>query len=276
MNSYGMLTALKSASYLDISGTAHDVYLRQLLEQASRLIDKYCDRFFYCREGTRYYDGAGINLFLLDDLLSITTLKTDEDGDGTYENNLAVTDYHLYPLNDFPKIRVEINPNGNYGGFASGIKKGVQIAGVFGYGDGVSALPYASSGDSVQDAAGMTAIQTTVTVTAGTNFSAGQTIRIENEQCYVQSIATNTLTIRRAMNGTTATTHDKDKIIYIYEYPMPISQACLITAMRAWKRKDSAYQDIVGSPETGQIITSKGVDPDVRSIIGQYRKLRYP
>ena len=275
-NAYSDLTTLKSASYLNIATvTDYDTPLLNLLIQASRLLDKWCGRFFFVRDETRYYDGMGLKLFLLDDLLSITTLKTDEDGDGTYENSLVVTDYHLYPLNDFPKIRIEINPNGDYGSFASGVQKGVQIIGSYGYGDGISKTPYSNSGDSVQDATGMTETQTTVTVTSGTNFAVGQTIKIELEQCFISSIATNTLTIKRGVNGTTGETHAKDTIIYIYEYPMPISQGCLITSMRAFKRKDSAYADVIGSPETGQIIMSKGVDPDVAELIKQYRKLRY-
>ena len=274
MNSYSDLSMLKSASYLNIASvTDYDGPLLNLLIQASRLLDKWCGRFFFVRDDTRYYDGAGLKLFLPDDLLSITTLKTDEDGDGTYENTLATTDYFLYPLNEYPKIRIEINPNGNYGSFASGIQKGVQIVGSFGYGE--SATPYYDSGDSVQDSGGITATQTTITVASGARFAIGQTIKIELEQCYINSISTNTLTIKRGVNGTSGATHDKDKPIYIYEYPMPISQACLITTMRAFKRKDSSYQDIVGSPETGQIITSKGIDPDVAETIKQYRKLRY-
>jgi len=278
INSYASLTTLKSEAYLQIPlVTSYDVELRQLLEHASRLIDKYCDRFFYCLETTvalpRYYEGAGGTLFLPDDILSITTLSTDEDGDGNFENTLTEnTDFFLYPLNTFPKIRAEINPNGSYGGFASGTKRGVEIVGIFGHGDGKSATPYYLSNDTVQDAGGMTNVQTTVTVTAGTNFSEGQTIRIQFEQCYITSIAGNVLTIIRAINGTVAATHALAIPIYIYEYPMPIVQACLVTCMRAFKRSSSAFQDIVGSPETGQQMIYKGIDPDVKSIISMYRR----
>ena len=280
MNSYGDLTTLKSEAYLQIGAvTDYDIQLRQLLEHASRLIDKYCDRFFYCMETTtalpRYYAGAGRDLFLPDDILSITTLKTDEDGDGTFENTLTEnTDFFFYPLNKFPKIRAEINPNGSYGGFASGTMRGVEIVGVFGYGNGESATPYALSGDTVLDALGMTNVQLTITVADGFNFAVGQTVRIELEQCYITSIVANTLTIERAVNGTVAATHALATPIYIYEYPMPIVQACLVTCMRAFKRSSSAFQDIVGSPETGQMMVYKGIDKDVASIIAQYRRRR--
>ncbi len=110
----------------------------------------------------------------------------------------------------------------------------------------------------------------------GHSVAAGHTIRIDSEQMYTQVVATNDLTVKRAVNGAVAATHATSTTVNIYEYPMPIVEACLITAMRAWKRKDSAYQDVVGNPETGQIITSKGIDPDVAETIKMYRKLSYP
>jgi len=65
----------------------------------------------------------------------VTTLKTDEDGDGTFENTLTEnTDFILYPLNDTPKTRIKLGAQPNYGGFAPGIPRGVQIIGSWGYG----------------------------------------------------------------------------------------------------------------------------------------------
>jgi hypothetical protein len=273
MNAYSDLTTLKSLSYLNIDVAAHDAYLRKLLEDASRRIDRWTERIFYCLDATRYFDGAGAKLILPFDLLSVTTLKTDEDGDGTFENTLATTDYHLYPLNDLPKVRIEINPNGSYGSFANGIQKGVEIAGVFGFGDGYSATPYISVGTlgvTVSDTTG-----TGVTMSTGHTVAAGHTIRIDSEQLYVLAVATNAVTVKRGVNGALAATHATSTTVSAYEYPMPITEACLITAMRSWKRKDSAYQDAVGNAETGQIITSKGIDPDVKDIIKMYRQARY-
>jgi len=272
MNSYSTLTQLKSASYLNISTvTDYDTPLLNLLIQSSRLIDKWCERFFYVKTETRYYDGAGRTL-RPNDILSITTLKTDEDGDATFENSFATTDYFLYPLNDYPKTEIQINPNGDYGSFANGIKKGIEIIGSFGYADNLT--PYISVGTLGVAITSTTA--TSATMTTGHSVEAGHTILIDNEQMFVSAVSTNTLTIKRGMNGTTAATHLINVTVSAYEYPMPITQACLITAMRAFKRKDSAFQDMVGSPETGQIIMSKGVDPDVVETIKEYRRLSYP
>ena len=271
LNAYSDVTALKSDAYLRIEATSEDVYLRKLLEQSSRIIDWWTGRYFYTLEKTLYFDGSG-NPLRIGDILSITTLKTDDNDDAVFENSYTEnTDYRLYPLNDFPKTEVRIMSGGSYSGFASGVNKGIEIAGVFGYGDEVDATPYFTSGDTVQNTTKISAGGTTLAVTAGTNFGIGQTVRMETEQCYITSISSNNLTIIRGVNGTTDADHNNGVTIYIHEYPMPIVQACLITTMRAWKRKDSAYQDVVGGGALGTVITSKGIDPDVAETIMQYK-----
>ncbi|OGO01396.1 MAG: hypothetical protein A2Y59_06690 [Chloroflexi bacterium RBG_13_52_14] len=92
---------------------------------------------------------------------------------------------------------------------------------------------------------------------------------------WVKDRAGANITIERAMNGTTAATHASGKAVYAYLYPEDIVQATLILAMRAWKRKDSAYQDVVGGAEIGTMIVSKGLDPDVVKLVTPYRRVSY-
>lgn len=120
---------------LNITLTTWDDILDSMREDASKFIDDYCKRTFTpSSSGTiRYYDGKS-TVLEIDDCISVSALATDEDGDGTYENSLTEnTDYYLYPLNTYPKTRLEINSNGDYGGFASGVKRGVKITGTWGY-----------------------------------------------------------------------------------------------------------------------------------------------
>ena len=207
-------------------------------------------------EGKKYFDGAGHFFKLDDDLLSIVTLKLDEDGDGTFESTLATTDYILYPRNLFPKEYLKPAPGGDYGGFASNILNGVEIDGVWGYGDGISATPYRASGDTVQSdplAAGATSFL----VTYAENFGVGQTLGIESEQVYIEDLDNNaeTLTIRRAVNGTTAAAHAKTTAIFIYEYPRDIVEVALIEAVRI--ASGGNFLDVSGNPETGSTSVSK-------------------
>uniref|UniRef100_A0A6M3LDL8 Putative head tail connector protein n=1 Tax=viral metagenome TaxID=1070528 RepID=A0A6M3LDL8_9ZZZZ len=267
-NAYASLTQLKN--WLDIDSTTWDVELLTSLIAASRQIDQLCMRHFYVSTGTRYYDGSGNPFYLPDDLLTVTTFKLDEDGDATYESTLATTDYQLMPLNDPAKTWVAISSNSTYGGFASGIRAGIQIVGNFGHGDGNSSTPYFTSDSLAAEA--IDSSETAIDVDDGTDFGAGQTILIGSEQMYIRSISTNTLTVVRAVNGTTAAAHDDDSAIYVYQYPEPITQATLIQAMRWWKRRESAFQDAVGNPETGMINVFKGLDPDIKMIVQQYKR----
>lgn len=114
-----------------------DNIIEQVIETASRWIDRYCHRRFYADSAnqTRYYTSDNVNtLFLNDDIVSIGTLATDGDGDRTYEDTWSATDYDLMPLNAAadgePYTHVQVTPNGNY--TFSTLTKGIQIIGTFG------------------------------------------------------------------------------------------------------------------------------------------------
>lgn len=117
----------------------YDDLIESLCDEVEHWIDDTCGRTFKSSLATKYFDGAGGVLFI-DDLISVSTsLKLDEDADGTYESTMAASDYILYPLNETPKTYIRVNPSGDYGGFASGVRKGVEIIGTWGYGSTVPA-----------------------------------------------------------------------------------------------------------------------------------------
>lgn len=112
--------------------------LANIITAVSREIDNYCGRRFYttAADETRYYTAAdGDYLFPEDDILSVTTLKSDGDGDGTYEETWATTDYQLMPINSVlggrPYTWIQRKPQGTRA--FPGIANGVQIVGKFGY-----------------------------------------------------------------------------------------------------------------------------------------------
>lgn len=106
-NGYCTLQEVKAAAR--ITDSADDTLLENCVEAASRRIDGFTGIFFYQTTQT-------ISLYLVDtplvtplsynqyvlrtpDLVSVTTLKTDDDGDGTFEDTwVAGTDYRLEPL----------------------------------------------------------------------------------------------------------------------------------------------------------------------------------
>lgn len=128
-----MYTTLEDVKQsLDITGSERDDDLMSIIAAATAEIDNYCDRSFAPVTATRYFDGTTDEL-IVPDLISVTTLKVDLDGNGVYESTLAATDYVLYPYQGPPYWKVRLAENSNYSDFAKGIRKGVQIVGSWGY-----------------------------------------------------------------------------------------------------------------------------------------------
>lgn len=133
-NGYATLTELKAR--LDIDDSSDDTILENVIEAASRQIDGLCGRRFYAASETRYYTADMIDVLFVDDILSVTTLKTDEDGDRVYETTWSSsTDYELEPVNAAtigePYNAIYPMPDGLY--LFPTHRRGVEVAGSFGY-----------------------------------------------------------------------------------------------------------------------------------------------
>lgn len=111
------------------------------IEAISRLIDSIHDTNFYGATETRYFTTRFNDLLYIDDLISVDTLKTDDDYDGTYETTWTTSDYWLEPRNARVKANAEdrepyrqirVNINGDYA-FPTGLDHAIEIAGVWGY-----------------------------------------------------------------------------------------------------------------------------------------------
>lgn len=134
---YGSVTVFKDQH--GITATDQDAILAQLLEDASRAVDRWCDvpaGHFEGQTETRVFDvsaaDAAAGDVVLPALLSVTTFKTDDDGDGVYETTwTAGTDYILYPLNTTPKTAVQVNHTLGRYSFPVGQQR-LQIVGSWG------------------------------------------------------------------------------------------------------------------------------------------------
>ena len=96
-NGYATLADVKAA--LRITDSVDDSLLEISIEAASREIDGWCERVFTSSTATRIYRPTDVFTVEVDDLQSITTLKTDSDGDGVFDVTWETTDYQLNPLN---------------------------------------------------------------------------------------------------------------------------------------------------------------------------------
>jgi hypothetical protein len=140
-NGYCTLAEVKAA--LRISDSTDDTLLENAIEGASRRIDGFTGRFFYQQSAAiSMYTRDIYTVQLQNDLVSVTTLKTDDNGDGTFETTwTANTDYQLQPLNTVLQSR-PYNRIVAVGGKTFPIMiqpdlPGVQVNGVWGW----SAVP---------------------------------------------------------------------------------------------------------------------------------------
>ena len=69
------------------------------IESASREIDQACERIFYQASGSRVFVPRDSYVCEIDDLRTLTTLKTSSGADGIFDITWAATDYQLEPLN---------------------------------------------------------------------------------------------------------------------------------------------------------------------------------
>lgn len=276
-NAYVSVDTIKSGSVLNITGSADDTRLRRLIENTGRQIDRHCNRHFFVLCATRKFDGGECQMLLIPDLISIDTdgLKTDDNRNRAFETIWATSDYLLLPSNADPvtagnplsrpytRIGVDVDA-GTKSAFPIG-RETVQVSGQWGWWRHIRRAT--ETANEIADST-----TTSVTVSSRSDVEAGHTLLIDSEQVYVESYSTNTLTVSRGVNGTSAAAHSAGAAIDIYEYPEPIVEATIMQAARLWRRKDGAFAGVTGFPETGQTRISGRRDPDVEHILGLYRK----
>ena len=101
-NGYCSLADVKAAAR--ITDSIDDTLLELSIESASREIDSYTERVFYQTgsAGTpvaRVYVPQDLYVVETDDIISVSTLKTDSNGDGTFDTTFDASDFQLEPLN---------------------------------------------------------------------------------------------------------------------------------------------------------------------------------
>jgi hypothetical protein len=86
-------------SLTGIADSLDDQEILGVCRSVSRWIDGYCDRVFARRTATVLLDPCGYYSITTPDLVSVTTLKTDDDRDGVFETTWSASDYELQPVN---------------------------------------------------------------------------------------------------------------------------------------------------------------------------------
>lgn len=118
--------------------TGEKATMDNIINAVSRMIDRYCGRRFFLTTETKIFTPVCASRLFIPDLMSLTSLKTDEDMDYTYENTWTTSDYSLVPYNAqsystelTPYNCIEVKYNSNY--YFPTSKKSTQIIGSWGY-----------------------------------------------------------------------------------------------------------------------------------------------
>ena len=250
--------------------TTDETPVLRVLEASSKRIDTYMGRSFGVRTETHSFDlGEGAlrddalmpngdmverpdywttklqstGILPLDDwLISATTVTSYEGTDRTTSTTLSEgigNDFLLMPYNTNPKSKLKLQENTTKNLFAG--QQTLTILGEWGWQNDTESI-------STIDAIGSTST-TTVTVTSGSTTYIGDTILVDTEQMYVTNVDGNTLTVIRAVNGTTAATHSGGATYYRYKYPADVVQTCLDVARTYWKSRDVGQSSLIGTNE---------------------------
>jgi hypothetical protein len=144
-NGYATLAEIKG--YMSISDNTDNDLLENLVESASRSIDRIANRRFYldATASARLYRAYSNIFVFVDDIGSTSGLivKTDEDGNGTYSKTLTLnTDFILDPLTSqslnrpFTQLTMVSNTESwpIFPGLTSnGLRPGVQVTARWGW-----------------------------------------------------------------------------------------------------------------------------------------------
>lgn len=244
------------------SWTSDSASIRRLLEVATREIEAYCGNqgsFGPTYSTTLEFDEGSGNL--LDDprpvlwngtraskmplpwLISVSSATLYSGTARTSSTALVEdTDYVLTPYSGFPPafdapyIGMKYKDgSSNTNPFSESGLKVLAIAGTWGW-----------STQTVSDTTlngSINSTTKTIVVADAANLSAAQTILVNSEAIYIESISSNTLTVERSVSGTTAASHSSSDQVYYFTYPPTITQTCLQLSTNMWVDRVGGLQD---------------------------------
>lgn len=263
--------------------TSDDNRLLDYIEWAARLVEWWKGRRYDPRAEIRVYDtphpggsmfgvydasfmaGASNHVLRLDDdLLEVVELT---NGDGSV---ILGADYVLEPANIHPKNRIRLRSSQIWLESDSGPEQAISLSALWGYHDRWGDAW--KTADTVQDDP-LSSNAVTVTITDATKFEAGQLVRIGSEYSLIEVVnendpASDTLTVERGFNGTTAVEHAKNSAIEIFQPFGPIQQICIRLVKWRYAQKnvdvfDQSY--VIGS---GVMTTPSSIPADVARLLG--------
>lgn len=245
MYTIATLYQLRRLLALDAADTEDDDHLVAMLESASTMMERIAQRRFTPHIATQAHTIHLHNtreLVLRDDLLELTTLT---NGDGTA---IDQADVLLLPdPNNEPASIIRLINDAAFV-YETTPHLAIQVAGIWGWHDHWQTA-WIDSNDTIQDNP-LTSTATTLTVSdadgvddygESPRFQVGHLLQIDAEYLRVIGVdaTTNTLTIRRGVNGSIAAEHPTDTTISVYQPPYDLEMLCLRWANWLYREPDA-------------------------------------
>lgn len=278
--------------------TQYDTLFLTLAERMSRWIDNHTERTFYPFIDTKYYsvdrsrsriadypfEDPEFDDLWIDDLMEITSVSISEDDGSTY-TALATGDYIPMHGQDFNSEKsytlLKVDRNGDLGSWPIG-QRSVRVIGTFNFTDDRSNF-FEDTLDEVENNP-LTAAGTSLSVNdidgadqrgITPRIAPGNLLRIESEIIPVASVnATgNTAVIVRGANGSTAAAHAQNTQIDKFMPPEPLKQACIIQAIKQFKRGQAGFGDAAAQMDLGRVLQMKSFDEGALVMLQAYTKL---
>jgi hypothetical protein len=269
---------------LGITGTGDDSLLVGYAGWAGRIFDQLTRRHFYPLKATRYYDHPADDdrvLKLDEDLLQVVTFTTNNGDDTVLATNYYLMCGQAYNLTPYDRIALKRDGTQPVLLYSGTPQRANAVTGMWGYHEDWGNA-WQDSNDTIQTTGGISAAATSITVADADGqdiygltprFRVQRLLKIEDEYCYVtgRDTGNNTLTVRRGVNGTTAATHAKDTVIYIYRPMRDIIQVSLRLATWLYKLKDAPFEK-QAFPGMGAVTIPARLPPDVEMVVARYRR----
>lgn len=260
--------SLVTGGAVALTNASNNARKLEMLDEVSRLIDARAHRGsgFGPWVGTKYYDGDRCDtLYLRADLASLTTLSVATAIGDTPVLPVVETDFYLAGLSSYeaPFRKIILHGHGSPTRYGHG-RRVTLVTGVWSF-------PYRTRVLSVTTAEALDTSETEVDVSGLTGLSPGMTILVDAEQMYVTATTdstTDSITVERGVNGTTAAAHLTSASITGYIYDASVHSLAIRLAEKRWKARDAGGDGSDGGGDVGTLSLREGEDTIIRRMIG--------
>lgn len=271
--------------YEDADDKALD-YLSRALDFVTARIDKITQRTFWPEIRTDYYDARGPHLIdhRLLELTKMPFLSITSVTDGLGNTLTQGTHFYPWPRGKSPitALRLLADSGLSWASYGTDWRDAIAVTGIAGYHEDYDEA-WIDSGDSIQDDGGIDSSATLITAedvdgedTYGLSprFSPGNLIRLGTEFCEVLKVnpSTDTLTVRRGVNGSTAAAHNAAVTIEVWQPDLNIQRAALRWVGYLFQRR-GAYEE-TSYDGIATVKFPPDAPGEVDAILKQYRKAR--